>query len=325
MHISILMLASLFTLAMQPEAPYREEEVTFRNGDVTLAGVLLLPPGPGPFPAAVIIHGAGNADRRQAWAAGIAQGLASRRVAVLLPDKRGCLKSEGDWKTADFDVLASDALAGVKLLSGRTEIDPKQIGLVGLSQGGRIAPVAASRSFEVAFVINVVGGTVTLAEAVTHEMREMARQANLTPEEIEAVMTVHRLAGEYIRTDRWEPYEAALRQGLESRWSKIAEGFPQTRHAWQWAWWRKVIDFDPLPYWRKVRQPTLMVFGGQDENMPVVASVQRLVQELGDKANISVMLFPSSGHGVKHAEALDLIVAWITRRSPAPSRTTNSL
>lgn len=314
MHVSVFLLGLLLTSPLQAESPsYRQEEVEFRNGDVKLAGVLLLPPGPGPFPAAVIIHGSGNSDRRNAWAASIAEGLAGRGIAILLPDKRGCFQSEGDWKTADFETLAGDALAGIRLLTSRTEIDPKRIGLLGLSQGGHIAPVAASRSIDVAFVFNVAGGTVTLADTVTHEMRETAKQAQLTPEEIEAVMTVHRLAGEYIRSGRWEPYEAALRQGLTTRWSKIAEGFPQTRQAWQWGWWRRLIDFDPLPFWRKVRRPALMVYGGQDDNTPVLASVQRLTQELGDKENISVLLFPSSGHGVKGDEALDLMAAWVLR------------
>lgn len=94
---------------------YATEAVRFANGDTVLAGELLRPSGPGPHPAAVLVHGSGPADRASAW--GLRHFLAWHGVAVLSYDKRGVGESESPlrWWQASFDVLAGDALAGVQL------------------------------------------------------------------------------------------------------------------------------------------------------------------------------------------------------------------
>lgn len=302
-----------------------EKEITFRNGDVTLHGVVMARRAESPGPGAVIIHGSGTSHRGNRWAAAIARGLARRGVVVLLPDKRGCGESEGDWRTADFNVLAADALAGLHALASEPNIDRHSIGIIGLSQGGHIAPLAAADQPQVRFVVNLVGGTVTLTESVTHEMRQTAIQTGLAPHEVEEVMRLHELAGDYIRTGRWEPYRHALEEGLKSGWAKIAQGFPQSSDAWQWGWWRPLIDYDPLPYWRRLAQPVLMIFGGQDEydNVPVLRSIARLNEELPDKHNMTVVVYPSSGHalggqdGEVRNDMLDLLAEWV-RVSSSP-------
>jgi dienelactone hydrolase len=67
-----------------------------------------------------------------------------------------------------FDLLAADALAGVEALSRRPEIYRSKIGLVGISQGGWIAPLAASRSDAVKFVISISGPAVTVGEEIAY-------------------------------------------------------------------------------------------------------------------------------------------------------------
>ena len=71
--------------------------------------------------------------------------FASRGLAVLTYDKRGCGGSGGDWKTVDLDVLAQDALAGVRWLKAQPGVDASRVGVWGISQGGWIGPLAASR------------------------------------------------------------------------------------------------------------------------------------------------------------------------------------
>ncbi|MFN2371301.1 MAG: alpha/beta hydrolase family protein, partial [Candidatus Krumholzibacteriia bacterium] len=57
--------------------------------------------------------------------------------------------------TADF---ADDALAGVRFLRSRPEIAPGRIGLIGHSEGGIVAPLAATRApDEVAFLVLLAG------------------------------------------------------------------------------------------------------------------------------------------------------------------------
>src|SRR5439155_3907294 len=87
--------------------PLRAEEVRFANGDVALAGTLLLPPGPGPHPACVVVHGSGGQWRDCVRL--IADFLASVGVAALAYDKRGTGASTGDWDRASLPDLAEDA------------------------------------------------------------------------------------------------------------------------------------------------------------------------------------------------------------------------
>ncbi|HEX9764667.1 MAG TPA: alpha/beta fold hydrolase, partial [Candidatus Acidoferrales bacterium] len=124
--------------AAEASASVERREAEFTSGDVSLAGVLLIPAGQRNLPGVVIIHGSGASDRSNAWAAGFATGLAERGFAVLLPDKRGSGRSGGDWRTADFEALADDAIAGVKRLQQEETVDPRRVGVLGLSQGGHI-------------------------------------------------------------------------------------------------------------------------------------------------------------------------------------------
>ena len=93
-----------------------ETELTYMNGEIRLAGVLLTPIESGEYPAAVLLQGSGTSDRGNGWARLIAETLVSKGVAVLLTDKRGSGLSQGDWRTSSFDDLAKDGLAGIAAL-----------------------------------------------------------------------------------------------------------------------------------------------------------------------------------------------------------------
>jgi dipeptidyl aminopeptidase/acylaminoacyl peptidase len=116
---------------------YKQEIVTFKNESTTLTGILITPSTNGPHPAAVYIEGSGDRTSDDACCGNPEiRSVLARGVAFLLYDKRGTGASTGDWRTSSFQDLANDALAGVSLLKRRRDINPKQIGLIGSSQGG---------------------------------------------------------------------------------------------------------------------------------------------------------------------------------------------
>lgn len=86
------------------------EEVRFENpaAGIDLAGMLFVPEGEPPFPAVVIIHGAGASRRANPWYLTYAGHLQGKGIAVLLPDKRGCESSGGDWRSSSLQDLATD-------------------------------------------------------------------------------------------------------------------------------------------------------------------------------------------------------------------------
>ena len=143
--------------------PYREEAVTFVDAPagVTLSGTLSLPPGPGPFPVAEMIIGSGPNPRDGYGGGGyflvISDDLVRHGIATLRYDKRGTGESTGKFQGAGNQDFADDAVAGLDFLRTRPEINPREIGLIGHSEGGRVAPLAAARSQAAAFVVILSG------------------------------------------------------------------------------------------------------------------------------------------------------------------------
>jgi pimeloyl-ACP methyl ester carboxylesterase len=145
----------------------RQLEVRFRSGRTLLAGTLTLPPGAGPHPAIVWVHGGGQQTRDYFPDL---QGLfVSAGVAVLAYDKRGVGQSGGVFPgdradTGAIDVLARDAQAALRFLATQPGIDRARLGVAGHSQGGWIAPLAASREPAARFVLAFAGPSLSQGE-----------------------------------------------------------------------------------------------------------------------------------------------------------------
>ncbi|MFP5287799.1 MAG: alpha/beta hydrolase family protein [Thermoanaerobaculia bacterium] len=300
--------------AVEGSPSYRTEDVRYRNGSLNLAALLMLPRSGSPVAGAVIVQGSGTSDRTNGWARAIAEELVGSGVAVLLTDKRGSGASEGDWRRADFGDLAEDALAGVRFLRGRPEIDRERVGLVGLSQGGWIVPLAAARSDEVAFVIDISGASVSFGEQSFTEMANTARQAGLPEGQVHEVLELNRAAAEYLVTGDWERYRRARERGLERPWKEIAAGFPGTPDSPVWTFLRGVADYDPMPYWILLTEPVLVLYGAEDErdNVPVAESVRRLEHAFrsAGKTNHEIVVIPGAGHGFLDPER-ELLPAFV--------------
>ena len=302
---------------------YSQEEVRFKNGSVTLTGLVMMPRTKGPHPAAAIIQGSGDSDRDNVWAFTIADYMARQGIAVLLPDKRGSGKSEGDWHTADFKDLAGDALAALEVLKARKEVDPNRAGLVGLSQGGWIAPLAASLSRDVAFVVDVSGAAVTPGEQVAHELEQDYRRSGLNEPVIKGLLELIGLSQNYMRTGTgWEAYQ----EKLNKTWSPFRKPFPATKDDWRWDWWRAVIDFDPIPLLEEARCPVFVAYGQEDEkdNVPVKESVTRLEKMIqrAKKKDFIIKVYPGSGHAIDDPatkwvskDFLDFLSRWIIQEA----------
>jgi len=235
------------------------EEISFQNGDVRLAGMLMLPAGYGPFPGAVFIHGSGTSRRDNAWYLTFARALQANGVAVLLPDKRGSEKSGGDWRDTSFEVLATDTDAALDFLAETPGIDTNRIGLVGFSQGGWIAPIVASKRSDIAYVASISGAGVTTEEQLWFE-------------EVNNIVEV----GTYRFVAQ-----------LVARYT-----VPNIQ---QKATWRATAGFDPMTYWPEVRAPVFVALGAGDKNVPIEESARRFSTLSGD---VLVRIYPDGGHAI---------------------------
>jgi pimeloyl-ACP methyl ester carboxylesterase len=152
----------------KPPFPYKSTEVTIPNpaAGVELAGTLTIPEKAGQYPAAILITGSGPQNRDEELLGHkpfllLADYLTRQGFAVLRYDDRGVAKSTGEFKTATTLDFASDAEAILDFLKKQQGIDSTKIGLIGHSEGGIIAPIVASRSKDVAYIVLMAGPGIT--------------------------------------------------------------------------------------------------------------------------------------------------------------------
>lgn len=282
--------------------PRREEEVRFENGPVRLAGTLVLPRGRGPFPAVVFIHGSG-ADGRDNYR-GQAQWFARQGFAALIYDKRGVGQSTGDWRRVHLGELADDALAGVRMLRARRDIRPGRIGLWGGSNGGWVAPLAASRDPRVAWVITVSGAAWTPVQLATWRSVTRAREAGAPDSLVRRVDSLMALQAALVRRDGWErgwaEYEAALAPYRGEPW---ARGMSALRNPLPDGGWflpyTADIDFDPLPTIAGLRVPMLALLGADDPIVPARETAARL--RSSGNARLTVRVLAGANHSMTPA------------------------
>ncbi|MCY3971312.1 MAG: alpha/beta fold hydrolase [Acidobacteria bacterium] len=286
--------------------PLKQEQISFRNGDVTLAGSLLLPPSPGPHPALVFTHGGGAAVREWFW--GLGYLLATRGFAVLAFDKRGAGASSGSWRDASFEELADDAVAAGRVLQSRPEIDSGRIGFWGLSQGAWIAPLAAVRMTSAAFVVTLSGGGLTPERGELLDSEWELRRAGFPDQLVEEAIEFQLAKNRFMRTGSesdWEEYAVLRARAAELRppwylWPGTDLSGPDTADSIGWTQYRRSYFYDPVPTLRLLKVPVLVVFGELDTPEGVAENVASIAAALaaGGNQDFSIRTFPNGRHNL---------------------------
>ena len=243
-----------------------------------------------------------------------AEWFAGEGIAALAYDKRGVGESTGNFKKVPFMVLSGDGLAGVALLRSRSDIDPKRIGAWGLSQGGWLGPLAASKSADIAWVIAVSGPGVNPGEQMIFYYAEELRAKGLSERDVQEVSALRRKVWTYSETGiGYADAKAALDAARTKRWYKDAKAqqddlfgkllTPEEQakaDAVGFRWFRQEAIYDPVPALRALQVPALFLFGGEDRLVPVDESISviRKVQEEGGKKNFTIREFPHADHAM---------------------------
>jgi len=274
---------------------YREQEVSFpTTGGVQLAGTFTVPMTRGPHPAVILLHGSDPHLRFRGW---IVTFFASRGIAVLSWDKRGNGGSGGSLATVNIDTMAADGEAAIRWLRARPEIDPKRVGVWGISQGGWPASLIAAHDSSLAFVITHAGSSLTPARQGDDEMRLRVMEAGGTQGELDDLLAYYHLYNNVLRG-------VATQQSLESLYRELrAKNNPflwspsittSARSRWQVA----INDFDPVPNWTRARVPVLALFGEFDGYVPPETNVPVLRAAFARSGNrdTTIVLFKGANH-----------------------------
>ncbi|WP_343673906.1 alpha/beta hydrolase [Chitinophaga sp.] len=277
----------LLFISIQGMGQYISKDVQYYNADSSIhfGGTLIVPAGVQSFPAVVLISGTGKQDRDGTMAGHkmfkvIAEYLGSNGIAVLRVDDRGTGTTTGDYEKATTADFAADAITAVTFLKAYPGV--KGIGLVGHSEGGAAAYMAAVKSKDVRFMISLAGLATTGLKALQAQNRAIVASAGipvLMQQRFNAINdimfdTAYAYAGSpdmesHLRSAYAAWNERDLARGEQDSVYKKSRDhffFPLESYIMQATgpWYRYNIRFDPTPWLKQVKVPVLAFNGDKD-------------------------------------------------------------
>ncbi|MDW7682392.1 MAG: alpha/beta fold hydrolase, partial [bacterium] len=332
--------------------PYHEEEVSYRNenADIELAATLTTPKSGEPFPAVILISGSGPQDRDETIFNHkpflvLADYLTRQGIAVLRVDDRGVGGSTGKVSTSTSADFAGDVLAGIEFLKKRYAIDVSKIGLIGHSEGGIVAAIAASRSEDVAFIV-LMAGTGLTGEKILYLQAALIFKASGIDDQV--IEKYKKLQREYFRivkqvdddtlalaelvklsksdkfnlTDEEKKMLGISDQNIEASLRSLVS-----------PWFRYFLTYDPKQALRQVHCPVLALIGEKDLQVPADENLEAIKQSLNEAGNpnVTTIKLPGLNHLFQTAEtgapseygrieetiapqALETIASWIMKQ-----------
>ena len=295
--------------ALSAERIGREQWLTFDSGGTTLTGRLSLPEGRGPHAAIVLVHGSGADAATEYHYNG--DFLAAHGVAALTYDKRGTGRSGGTY-TFDFHELASDAVAAVEYLKTRPEVDGRRIGLAGYSQGGWVAPLAASLTDDVRYVIVSYGLIDSPAEEARVETRNTLRKRGVDEASLDQLDELTLAAVRIVATgfkQGWEEFGRLKRRYKREPWVKQLSGTVVGKFVFYPRWVVKWLGprnaprdlpwyYDSPAVLEDLDVPMVWLLAEDDESAPLELVLPALRRFQAAGKPYEVIVFPGADHSM---------------------------
>lgn len=309
-------------LVKRPQEPikpysYYAEDVTFQNtkANISLAGTLTLPKKEGNFPVVILISGSGPQNRDEEILDHkpflvISDYLTKNGIAVLRYDDRGVGKSTGNFKAGTSADFATDVESAIAYLKTRKEINKKKIGLIGHSEGGLIAPMVASNSKDVAFIVMLAGPGIQGNKILLLQKELIEKGMGVSESEInKGLETNANLFDVIIKATDGQQLKADLTTKLNellandptaeipngmSKEEFIAVQVDQIATSWM----QYFIKYDPAPALEKVKCPVLALNGAKDLQVPPNENISAIATALkkGGNKKVTTKIFPNLNH-----------------------------
>ncbi len=287
--IALTYVPSVGQLLRAQRVETRREELTIDAGHVKLGATLYLPAGRRRFPVIVIVP-AGAVGRTAA--AIFPNFFVAEGFGVLVYDRRP--------GSAQFTTYAADAVATVEYLRRRPDVDARNIGLWGHSQGGWVSLVAASQSRAISFVIDHSGMLLPAWQQELYRVGAEARADGVIDEDVaRAVEFEARLMTVAAKGQGWPAVAETMRANEKASWMELVYK-PGSLDELQRVW-RNDFSFDPRPFAGRVRQPVLALFSGLDKSTPI-ESAANLANGVPDREKLTIEFFPTANHAFLEAK-----------------------
>lgn len=334
--------------------PYNEEEVVFlnREDNITLAGSFTYPKSGSNFPAVVLVTGSGRQDRDETLFEHkpflvLADYLTRNGIAVLRYDDRGVGKSKGNFSSSTSEDFARDAIAAIEYLKTRKEVNSNYIGIIGHSEGGLIAPMAANISNDIKFIVMIAGPAVNGRDLLLLQEELILKASGIT-DEAKILQQVESSKKSYDivinEPDSAKAYQK-LKELYDEELKKLSEeerkspeyslaNFERGAQQILSKWFRFFIKYDPRSALENINIPVLALNGSKDiqvssqQNLPVI---EEALKSAGNK-NYQIVELEGLNHMLQHSEtgavteygkieetmsedALKIIANWINKIS----------
>jgi len=301
----------------QKPYPYYSEEVTFKNlkDNITLAGTLTLPSKDGKFPVVVLITGSGPQNRDEELMGHkpfliLSDYLTRNGIGVLRYDDRGTNASTGNFGIATTFDFATDVESAVSFLKTRKEIDQKNIGLIGHSEGGIIAPIVAVQDKDIRFIVLMAGTGISGDKLLLLQQKSIGGASNLKEDVLTESAEINRgLYDIVLQSTNNDTLKKQVSDYLKiavanSKNKEIPKGMTIDDIVKQQVavitspWMINFIKYDPSIILEKVKCPVLALNGDKDlqvsskVNLP---AIEKALKKGGDK-NISIVELPGLNH-----------------------------
>ena len=308
-------------------------QFSFFDDGNELVGDFVRPPWPGPYPAVVFVEGSGPGGRDQgSWQTR----LAAAGFASLAYDKPGSGASTGDWTRQSMADRAQETLAAVRAVRSREDVLSDAVALIGGSQGGWVAHLAASADARIAAVVTVSGPGVSVRVQEEYRLRHQLAAEGFGSADIRQALLLLRDQIQRVRSgDDPARVHAAQAHWQDAPWYRFLAGTSPGSIAFI----AGIADYDPAPALAALRCPLLAIFGADDLLVPVEASVRAISDSLREARHTdhTIVVFPGADHTIRvyagtgpaqidggrftaaeRAPGFDeLIVTWLGRRMPA--------
>ena len=305
-----------------PPFSYHSEEVTFTNkvDNVTLSGTLTLPKKKGNFPVVVLISGSGPQNRDGELLGHkpflvISDYLTKNGIGVLRFDDRGTAKSTGDFNAATSLDFSKDVEAAVAYLLTRKEIDKAQIGLIGHSEGGLIAPMVAARNETVKFIVLLAAPGQNGDELLLTQQQLIGKASGVSEEELEKSSAINQKVFELVKQSSDQQQlksgiQSLLEENLKnSSESEIPNGMTKAEFISVQAqqitspWMTYFIKSKPSENLKKVTCPVLVFNGEKDVQVAPKENIEAIQKALteGGNSKLTTKIYPDLNHLFQHA------------------------
>jgi pimeloyl-ACP methyl ester carboxylesterase len=303
----------------EPVKPYNyyTEEIIFKNlkANIALSGTLSLPKTGDDFPVVILISGSGPQDRDEALFGHkpflvISDYFTNHGIAVLRYDDRGVGQSEGDFKMATSANFATDVESAIAYLKTRKEINKNKIGLVGHSEGGLIAPIVASQSKDVSFIVLLAGTGLRGDKVLLFQQELIAKASGISALEMDKSKQINaKLFEMVIKSDDNQKLKTALtdliNQALTNDSSaRLPKGMKQEAFVSMQVsqilspWMQYFLKYDPSMALERVKCPVLAINGEKDLQVSPKENLTAIKNALakGGNKRVTTIEFPGLNH-----------------------------